>query len=745
MRFRHPLIYVSLWCMLMAAATARGAVTEGILGFVSSLVLWGIFYTVGLASGFANAGMENPGNTKITNAVAVAGIAVFLLMLLSQGLLPALLTFVLWIQGAQNFSLGRPRDLFFALAISFVTILFAASESKSGLFLLCMGLYTLSAVCTLTALYFEQQSQEARAVAQVEGKLRLPSGMGLLTAVILTAGALLYLCMPQPPATHVGAFFAGGGPYYGRSDWQTDAGKGFQKDKDRGKAAGTAADEGGQTAEAPGAYQGFSQDLALDSTSAGTKLDPNALLMYVRADRPLYLRGRTFDTFQDDHWVNSEPQTEKLDVETHHVDLRPNPGGPTSVETVEVVAPVTDLIFAASRADELEFPGTVIARDRDGALYAPRVLEKGTLYSVSYDQQLADGHPLGEPASLASDDTYLQLPADLDSRVPALAKQVVGTRTDLAAAEAIESYLRSHYQYTLDTVGQPGYTPLSKFLFQTKRGHCEYFATAMVMMLRSVGIPSRLVTGVSAHERNPFTGYYQVRAIDGHAWAEGKIAGLGWVTFEATPFYFLPSARPPARTPAAGLVDYVAELAREAQTVDPQGLRTAMLTHLKHATTALKSSLSKVAASIASWVWRLIVLAALLSALVAVAFILHRRSLGVRLWALRKSAEWRLWRARRHGLRAYVLACYLESERLLAAIGLPRQDAVAVADYARQVSATLPPDLRDVWATLVDTFTNVRYGGAEVSKGEASATRAAANRLLAGLGKGSLHQATAAR
>ncbi|HSN16824.1 MAG TPA: transglutaminaseTgpA domain-containing protein, partial [Gammaproteobacteria bacterium] len=479
MKFRHPLIYVSLWCMLMAAATARGAVAEGILGFVSSLVLWGIFYTVGLASGFANAGKENPGNTKVTNAVAVAGIAVFLLMLLSQGLLPALLTFVLWIQGAQNFTLSRPRDLFFALAISFVTILFAASESKSGLFLLCMGLYTLSAVCTLTALYFEQQSQEAHAIAQVEGKLRLPSGMGLLTAVILTASLLLYLCMPQPPATHVGGFFAGGGPYYGRSDWQTDAGKGFQKDKDRGKATGAAADQGshepdagGQTTEAPGGYQGFSQDLPLDSTSAGTKLDPNALLMYVRADRPLYLRGRTFDTFQDDHWVNSEPQTEKLDVETHHVDLRPKPGVATSVETVEVVAPVTDLIFAASRADELEFPGTVIARDRDGALYAPRVLEKGTLYSVSYDQQLADGHPLGEPASLASDDTYLQLPADLDPRIAALAKQVVGTRTDLAAAEAIESYLRSHYQYTLDTIGQPGYTPLSKFLFETKRGHC---------------------------------------------------------------------------------------------------------------------------------------------------------------------------------------------------------------------------------------------------------------------------------
>ncbi|HSN17499.1 MAG TPA: transglutaminase domain-containing protein, partial [Gammaproteobacteria bacterium] len=319
------------------------------------------------------------------------------------------------------------------------------------------------------------------------------------------------------------------------------------------------------------------------------------------------------------------------------------------------------------------------------------------------------------------------------------------TRTDLAAAEAIESYLRSHYQYTLDTIGQPGYTPLSKFLFETKRGHCEYFATAMVMMLRSVGIPSRLVTGVSAHERNPFTGYYQVRAIDGHAWAEGKIPGVGWVTFEATPFYFLPSARPPARTPAAGLVDYVAELAREAQTVDPQALRTAMLTHLKHATTALKSSLSKVGASLTSWGWRLIVLAALLSPLVALAIVLHRRSLGVRLWALRRSAEWRLWRARRQGRRAYVLACYLESERLLAALGLQREDAVAVADYARQVSAALPPDLRDVWSTLVETFTNVRYGDAEVSQEEASATRTAANKLLQGLAKESILQAVMAR
>ena len=73
------------------------------------------------------------------------------------------------------------------------------------------------------------------------------------------------------------------------------------------------------------------------------------------------------------------------------------------------------------------------------------------------------------------------------------------------------------------------------FLFETKTGHCEYFASAMAIMLRLQGVPARLVTGFSATNKNPLTGYFEVRALDAHAWVEAYFPAHGWVTFEPTP------------------------------------------------------------------------------------------------------------------------------------------------------------------------------------------------------------------
>lgn len=74
----------------------------------------------------------------------------------------------------------------------------------------------------------------------------------------------------------------------------------------------------------------------------------------------------------------------------------------------------------------------------------------------------------------------------------------------------------------------------------TKRGHCEYFATAMVILLRSIGIPARLVTGYAAGDYNPLTGYFEVRRLNAHAWVEAHFPEYGWVTFEPTPSFELP-------------------------------------------------------------------------------------------------------------------------------------------------------------------------------------------------------------
>ena len=102
-------------------------------------------------------------------------------------------------------------------------------------------------------------------------------------------------------------------------------------------------------------------------------------------------------------------------------------------------------------------------------------------------------------------------------------------------AVAIERFLRSRYAYTLKLSGKPGDDPLAHFLFETHAGHCEYFASAMTIMLRTLGIPSREVNGFLPGEYNDLAGDYIVRASDAHSWVEVYFPGTGWVTFDPTP------------------------------------------------------------------------------------------------------------------------------------------------------------------------------------------------------------------
>ena len=132
--------------------------------------------------------------------------------------------------------------------------------------------------------------------------------------------------------------------------------------------------------------------------------------------------------------------------------------------------------------------------------------------------------------------TYLQLPHSLDPRIPELARQITRAETNpYDKSVALESYLQHNFSYTLNLAGKPGQDPLTHFLFETRAGHCEYFASAMAVMLRTLGIPSREVNGFLPGEFNDVGGDYIVRASDAHSWVEAYFPGSGWITFDPTP------------------------------------------------------------------------------------------------------------------------------------------------------------------------------------------------------------------
>jgi transglutaminase-like putative cysteine protease len=137
------------------------------------------------------------------------------------------------------------------------------------------------------------------------------------------------------------------------------------------------------------------------------------------------------------------------------------------------------------------------------------------------------------PAEIASN--YLQLPL-LDPRIPQLAAEITSGQTnDYDRARAIENYLMSHYTYTLKLSQQPPDDPLAEFLFVRKQGHCEYFASAMAIMLRTLHIPSRVVNGFRSGQFNDLTASYIVRASEAHTWVEVYFPNYGWSTFDPTP------------------------------------------------------------------------------------------------------------------------------------------------------------------------------------------------------------------
>ena len=140
-----------------------------------------------------------------------------------------------------------------------------------------------------------------------------------------------------------------------------------------------------------------------------------------------------------------------------------------------------------------------------------------------------------DPLSARGSRSYLQLPR-LDPRIPASGKASWGPRTSPGARpRACENYLRTHYGYTLELPEMEPEDPLAFFLFHRKKGHCEYFASAMAVMLRVLGIPSRVVTGFQSGVYNPISGPQLIRSSDAHSWVEAWLPDRGWTTFDPTP------------------------------------------------------------------------------------------------------------------------------------------------------------------------------------------------------------------
>lgn len=746
-RIRAPQVYVAFFPALLTAAlaatTAQG--TSGAFWF--ALLGWGTFYAVGLRCGWRYSQGPKTAYTVATTSLVLVALLMLLWGLSARGFTAALLQFLLWVQAARNFTLATRRDLCFGFAVSFFALLYAAAHSKESVFLLYLAVYALTGTWTLMVHYLDERWQQAYSVVPAGRQAgALPINVVGVSVAILGLALGAYLLVPRPPAAQFGRFAGSGGQYYSHESWLREAANRAGKADDTpspgtettasdedgqeqgpGGRGGDSRDQGSQTASAS-SYTGFTERLALQAPHQG-KLS-KAIVLYVQADRPLYLRGAVFDTFAaDDVWGQSTKRTEKLSLDDGRLQFGTRPDRDLVSQVITVKRGLPARLFAAERVKTLQFPAKVLARDPAGTLQTPAPLSAGTVYTVQSRLLMVAGRPASGREALRNPAPYLQLPTAFDARIGDLAAEVSrGATSALERAATLEHFLRHAYHYTLDTLSpaQPR-TSLASFLFETRRGHCEYFATALAVMLRTQGIPSRLATGFVAANYNPLTGYYEVRALDAHAWVEAYVPEHGWVLFEPTPPSILPSAPRSANT-ALAVMTYLDNLAQASTLSDPDGLGTWLLTLLTGSLHALTDG------SLALWGWlgdgysavvqhgvqgALSVLSVLGSLL-----LLGGAAFYGRYPVLARLASWRLARAARGTPQALALACYAEVERLGARCGLGRREGLTIDEYQHWLVGQCS-EVQAPLAVLTASFRRARYSGTAASDVDSRALLAA--------------------
>jgi protein-glutamine gamma-glutamyltransferase len=304
---------------------------------------------------------------------------------------------------------------------------------------------------------------------------------------------------------------------------------------------------------------GFSDRVELGEV-AHIKKSPH-VVMRVRLDRkpPRYLRWRGVALEQYDGRAWSVVHTPDSRRSSDTQDQVPHEGNDTdanftrvhtfdklpadrqsAIDQLIVLEPLTsDTLFAAPRAFRLRGAVATVIRDKYTGALSSLGTKGRTTYIVSSDVSTPSEQDLrldaGTTNSERIKELYLRTPK-LDPRISQLAHEITRNQPTLYdKAKAIENYLKTEFHYTLDLKGSEA-DPLSDFLFQTREGHCEYFATAMAIMLRTIGIPSRIVNGFQMGEYNNLNDMYTVRESDAHSWVEAYFPrSESWVEFDPTP------------------------------------------------------------------------------------------------------------------------------------------------------------------------------------------------------------------
>lgn len=638
----------------------------------------------------------------------------------------------LWVQVLHSFDLPRRRDLLFSLISSFIILALAASYSISASFAWMILLWM---AWTAAALYSAQRSRLASFSRKVAGKefsgvaLRgVSATLSLMLVAVVVIGLLVGALIPRMPAPYIRSL-----PFSLRRSWFSSQGYSL---RNPGYPNLPLRPPDDPVEVNPEAYFGFGP--YLDLRARGELVD--LPVMRVRASEPAYWRGLAFSTYNGYSWSLPEREPSRLHADQQPFNI-PAPekdahlAGKTVLQTFFLQSDQPNVVFAAYRPSLLYYPSDYLYHD-DSGIRSTFELSEGMVYSaVSYGIDLDDErlsslggsvmqghlHPylesagsetrLGDPPYAVAGDkqAYLELPP-LPERVIQLAREIIPRDVGpMQRVKAIEEFLAREYTYSLDVPPlSPGQDAVDHFLFDSRRGYCEHFATAHAVLCRLAGVPSRVVTGYSTGEYNPVTGLYEVTLDDAHAWVEVYLAGVGWVTREPTPGFSLPESRG-SQVFYWVFRDFFAWVGRNLSAILPPSLRAALKRGFSALGGGLRALASGVLYSSRQAPWLPAAFALLL--LAGLAGLRRRRPFGAH--ALRQA----------EGPPALMRRFLEEAGRL----GYPRPPGWTLQEYFSMLEEAVPS--LDLGTELL-IYERARYGGRALESGELERFRAGMLRAL---------------
>jgi transglutaminase-like putative cysteine protease len=462
---------------------------------------------------------------RIQNVLVVAYMVFYAadLRFLSRSFLISTVHLVLFLAAIKLMTRSSDRDWIFLYLTSFAELVAASALSIDITFAVSLLLFLFSGVGTLVLL--EMRMSNARAARQGKAEPPVDPGRGMacslqrfgrfpalrmfalsvvMTATILVLTVPLFLVLPRV------SLGVRNRPY-GRTRL----------------------------------VSGFSDRVELGMIGAVRESD--AVVMKVRLSDPvsnipatLKWRGIALEDYDGRAWTRSRNSRQQIPDSGGYFRLAASSQGTGILwQTCFLEALSTDVLFAASRVLAVSGDLEYLQRDNSGALYtAPHPFHKLRYTAISdispVESNLIPREQLDIPAVVR--ETCLRLPP-LDPRIAELTRRVTEReKYAFAKARSLERHLRADYRYSLELKGRPGSAdPLAVFLFESRAGHCEYFATAMAVMLRQAGIPARLVNGFRTGEYNALGDAWVVRQYDAHSWVEAYFNPYGWIEFDPTP------------------------------------------------------------------------------------------------------------------------------------------------------------------------------------------------------------------